>query len=78
MQVLVNIMLVGDDELGLTPDEIAAAVLEALDGDPETDRVTSNVQREGVSGVAGAPVTPPPSPPSEPPPDVPPEPEILP
>lgn len=52
MQVLVNIMLDSADTLAMTPDEVAAAVLQALGGD-ETDTVKASVQQMPETGIAG-------------------------
>jgi hypothetical protein len=66
MQVMVSIVLSADDTLNMTADEIAAAVLEGLNGDPSKDSVMSNVQQAPETGIAGMGV--PTSPPLPPPP----------
>lgn len=54
MQIMVSIMLTADDVLNMSPDDIAAAVLEGLHGDPAKDVVTSSVQLAAETGSAGA------------------------
>jgi hypothetical protein len=53
MQVSVNIMLGPEETLDMNADEIAAAVLNGLGGDPSKDMVSSVVSQQPSTGFAG-------------------------
>jgi len=57
MQVNISITLGPNDTLSMTPDQVAQAVLDGLNGDSSKDVVTSFIQQQPESGSAG--VTPP-------------------
>ncbi|HEY1248343.1 MAG TPA: hypothetical protein VGE97_05105 [Nitrososphaera sp.] len=53
MHVNVNITLDEGDNLAMSPDEIAIAVLQGLNGDPNKDVVLVTVQPRPEAGSAG-------------------------
>lgn len=59
MNISVNVTLAEGEELGQTPDDLAAAILDLAGGDPDTDHVMLNVlaapQRGGAGTFAVAP-----------------------
>jgi len=74
MQIMVSVVLGPDDDLKMTADDIAKAVLKDLKGDPDKDSVQVHVQQAAESGTAGMVVPPPPDlppPPESPPPEPP-------
>lgn len=54
MQISVHIQVQDDDAFDKDANEVAQAVLEALDGDAESDLVNVTVQPAPTMGVAGA------------------------
>jgi hypothetical protein len=58
MQIQVNVTITSDDQWTMSGDEAAAAVLDALGGDPDKDLCSVMVHGSGQAGTQPAPPTP--------------------
>jgi len=65
MQITVHVQIEDDDTFDSTPEEVANAVLEAIGGNPENDRINVAIQPMSSSISIGGSVLPPPPPPEE-------------
>ena len=61
--MVINVSVtIGETEMfGMTADQVAAAVLAALNGNPASDRCSASIVTPAARGSAGAPGEPPPA-----------------